>query len=134
MKISQRIGSYLNVTGLVVGVILVASLLNGCGGGKPSETPEAALERYIKAAQAKEFKTLYEMDYVPQRQAVLIYRAGSGQVERLGRTGLPLGRLPGDIRIEREGFSCFVPIATSILISLLLTLLLNLVIRWLGRK
>ncbi len=44
-----------------------------------------------------------------------------------------LGRLPGDIRIERENFSCFVPLATSLLLSLLLTLLLNL-FRLLGRK
>jgi hypothetical protein len=44
-----------------------------------------------------------------------------------------LGRLPGDIRIEREGFSCFIPIVTSILLSLLLTVLLNVVIRLLNR-
>ena len=56
-----------------------------------------------------------------------------GLVWLVGRTGLPLGRLPGDIRIEREGFSCFIPIASSILISLLLTLILNLVVRWLNR-
>ncbi len=40
-----------------------------------------------------------------------------------------LGRLPGDIRIERDGFSCFFPLATSIVLSLLLTLLLNLILR-----
>ncbi len=40
-----------------------------------------------------------------------------------------LGRLPGDIRIERPGFSCLVPLTSSIIISLLLTILLNLVIR-----
>jgi hypothetical protein len=44
-----------------------------------------------------------------------------------------LGRLPGDIRIERENFSCFVPLATSLLLSLLLTLLFSL-FRLLGRK
>jgi hypothetical protein len=47
----------------------------------------------------------------------------------LGRAGLPLGRLPGDIRIERDGVSCLVPIASMILISILLTVLLNIVIR-----
>ena len=41
-----------------------------------------------------------------------------------------LGRLPGDIRIERGNFTCLMPIATSILLSLLLTLLLNLFLRW----
>jgi hypothetical protein len=46
-----------------------------------------------------------------------------------GRLDLPLGRLPGDIRIQREGFTCFAPIATSLLLSVLLTLLLNLILR-----
>jgi hypothetical protein len=44
-----------------------------------------------------------------------------------------LGHLPGDIRIERKGFSCIFPLATSILISLLLTLVLNIVVRLLKR-
>ena len=44
-----------------------------------------------------------------------------------------LGKLPGDIRIERKGFSCYFPLATSILISLLLTLILNIVVRLLRR-
>lgn len=51
----------------------------------------------------------------------------------LGRAGLPLGRLPGDIRIERDGFSCLVPVASMILVSILLTVLLNIVIRLLNR-
>jgi hypothetical protein len=51
----------------------------------------------------------------------------------LGRAGLPLGRLPGDIRIERDGFSCLVPIASMILVSILLTVLLNIVIRLFNR-
>jgi hypothetical protein len=46
---------------------------------------------------------------------------------------LPLGRLPGDIHIERDGFSCFIPLATSILLSLLLTLALNILLRFLNR-
>ena len=44
-----------------------------------------------------------------------------------------LGRLPGDIHIERKGFSCFFPLATSIIISLLLTLVLNVIVRLLRR-
>ncbi|MGD8731120.1 MAG: DUF2905 domain-containing protein [Anaerolineales bacterium] len=52
-----------------------------------------------------------------------------GAVWLAGRLGLPLGRLPGDIRIEREGFSCFIPLASSLLLSILLTLLLNLFLR-----
>lgn len=35
-----------------------------------------------------------------------------------------LGKLPGDIRIERESFRFYFPITTSILISVLITLIL----------
>jgi hypothetical protein len=40
-----------------------------------------------------------------------------------------LGRLPGDLRFERDGVRVFVPITTSILISVALTLALWLVSR-----
>jgi cell division protein FtsW (lipid II flippase) len=44
-----------------------------------------------------------------------------------------LGKLPGDIRIERENFRFYVPIGTSILISVVLTVILW-IISLLGRK
>jgi DUF2905 family protein len=37
-----------------------------------------------------------------------------------------LPRLPGDIYIQRKGFTLYVPILGSVLVSLILTLLLNL--------
>jgi len=37
-----------------------------------------------------------------------------------------LGRLPGDIRIERPGVRFYLPVTSCILVSLLLTLLLRL--------
>ncbi|MBP2649542.1 MAG: hypothetical protein H6Q74_367 [Firmicutes bacterium] len=37
-----------------------------------------------------------------------------------------LGKLPGDIHIERDSFGVYFPIATSILLSIVLTILLNL--------
>jgi uncharacterized membrane protein len=40
-----------------------------------------------------------------------------------------IGRLPGDIRIEKENFKFYFPITTMILLSLLLTLVINLVKR-----
>ncbi len=40
-----------------------------------------------------------------------------------------LGHLPGDIRIERPGFTCLIPLTSSILLSLLLTIVLNVVIQ-----
>lgn len=40
----------------------------------------------------------------------------------LGRTQLPIGRLPGDIVYRRRNFSFYFPLTTSILLSLLLSL------------
>ena len=40
-----------------------------------------------------------------------------------------LGRLPGDIHIERENFSLHVPIVTCLVVSAVVTLLLNLFFR-----
>jgi hypothetical protein len=37
---------------------------------------------------------------------------------------LPLGRLPGDIAIQRDGFSFYFPLMTSLVISVLLSILL----------
>ncbi|PQA88113.1 DUF2905 domain-containing protein [Hyphococcus luteus] len=36
---------------------------------------------------------------------------------------LGLGRLPGDIRIEREGFVFYFPLTTMVIISIVLTLI-----------
>jgi Protein of unknown function (DUF2905) len=38
--------------------------------------------------------------------------------------GLPLGRLPGDIRIQRGNSSFYFPIVTCIVVSLVLSLLM----------
>jgi hypothetical protein len=43
--------------------------------------------------------------------------------------GLPLGRLPGDIAIERDGFRLYVPITTSVLVSAAVML-----VSWLLRR
>jgi hypothetical protein len=40
------------------------------------------------------------------------------------------GRLPGDVRIERDNLRVYFPIVSMILISLLLTLILNLLRRF----
>lgn len=39
-------------------------------------------------------------------------------------TRLGLGRLPGDIVVERENFRFYIPITTSLLVSLVLSLIL----------
>ena len=46
---------------------------------------------------------------------------------------LGLGNLPGDIRVEREGFSFYFPITTGIIISVVVSLVLML-IDWIFRK
>lgn len=40
-----------------------------------------------------------------------------------------LGKLPGDIRIERKNFIFYFPITTSIILSLILTIILNIILR-----
>lgn len=42
---------------------------------------------------------------------------------------LPLGRLPGDIFIDRPGFKIYIPVTTMIVVSVVLSLL-----AWLFRK
>ncbi len=37
---------------------------------------------------------------------------------------LPIGRLPGDIIVDKPGFKLYVPITTMLLVSALITLLL----------
>ncbi len=51
----------------------------------------------------------------------------------LSRTSLPIGQLPGDFRFEFSNVSCFVPLATLVVVSLLLTLVLNVLIRFLNK-
>jgi len=53
----------------------------------------------------------------------------AGVISLLGRLNITLGELPGDLRIQREGFSCFLPLASSLLLSAILTLLINLLLR-----
>lgn len=47
--------------------------------------------------------------------------------------GLPLGRLPGDIRMRGEGWSFSVLVVTCIVVSIVLTVLLNLFFWFLRR-
>jgi len=51
----------------------------------------------------------------------------------LGRVPF-LGHLPGDIRAQVGRVSCFVPIATSLLISVILTIVLNVIVYFLNRR
>jgi len=44
-------------------------------------------------------------------------------------TKLGLGHLPGDIKFERKGFTFYLPLTTSIIVSLAITLIL-----WIFRR
>lgn len=57
----------------------------------------------------------------------------SGMIYLVARFGIPIGRLPGDIRIQTENVTCFFPLASMILLSVLLTLALNVIVRLLNR-
>jgi hypothetical protein len=56
-----------------------------------------------------------------------------GIVYVLARLGLQPGRLPGDIRIQTESFTCVFPLVTTILLSIVLTVILNIILRFLNR-
>jgi len=56
-----------------------------------------------------------------------------GGVYLAAKFEIPLGRLPGDIRIERGNGFFYFPIVTSCLLSILLTIVLNIIIRFLNR-
>ena len=45
----------------------------------------------------------------------------------LGKTGLPLGRLPGDMVYRGKNTTVFFPLATSIVLSVVLSLVLYLI-------
>ena len=53
-----------------------------------------------------------------------------GIVMLLGRAGLPLGRLPGDIVYKGKNTIFYFPLATSILLSIVLSVVMYLVGRF----
>lgn len=56
-----------------------------------------------------------------------------GGVYFAAKFGIPLGRLPGDIRIEGENGSFYFPLTSSILVSVILTIIFNLISRFLNK-
>ena len=52
-----------------------------------------------------------------------------GLIMLLGRSGLPLGRLPGDILYRGKNTTFYFPLTTSILLSIVLTLILFIISR-----
>ncbi|HET7100079.1 MAG TPA: DUF2905 domain-containing protein [Terriglobia bacterium] len=46
---------------------------------------------------------------------------------------LPFGQLPGDIRVQRPGFSFYAPLGTGLLVSIILSVVLTLIM-WFWRR
>jgi hypothetical protein len=60
----------------------------------------------------------------------LVLLIAGGLLLLLGRSGLPLGRLPGDISYRGKNLSVYVPLGTSILLSVVLSLIFYLLSRF----
>lgn len=63
---------------------------------------------------------------------IILFLIGGG-IFLAAKFGLPLGRLPGDIRVEGENGSFYFPLTSSILVSVLLTILLNIISRFIQK-
>jgi hypothetical protein len=63
---------------------------------------------------------------------VILFLVGGG-VYLATKFGIPLGRLPGDIRIEGKNGSFYFPVTSSILVSVVLTVVLNVIVRLLRK-
>jgi hypothetical protein len=60
----------------------------------------------------------------------LVLVIAGGLLLLLGRTGIPLGRLPGDISYRGKNLGVYFPLGTSILLSILLSLVFYLLSRF----
>jgi hypothetical protein len=60
----------------------------------------------------------------------IVLLIAGGLLLLLGRTGIPLGRLPGDISYRGKNYSVYFPLGTSILISIVLSLVFYLLSRF----
>jgi hypothetical protein len=60
----------------------------------------------------------------------LILLVAGAVVVLLGRSGVPLGRLPGDFLYRGKNTTIYFPLATSLLLSVLLSVVLYLIGLW----
>ena len=63
---------------------------------------------------------------------VVLFLIGGG-IYLASKFGIPLGRLPGDIRIEGDNGSFYFPITSSIIVSVILTVILNIISRFIQK-
>ena len=62
--------------------------------------------------------------------AGLILLVVGGALVLLGRRGVPLGRLPGDILYRGKRTTIYFPLATSLLLSVVLSIVFYAIGRW----
>ena len=60
----------------------------------------------------------------------LVLLVAGGLLLLLGRTGLPLGRLPGDISYRGKNLNVYFPLGTAILLSVVLSLVFYFISRF----
>jgi hypothetical protein len=60
----------------------------------------------------------------------LVLLIAGGLLLLLGRFGIPLGRLPGDISYRGKNVNVYVPLGTSVLLSVLLSVIFYLLSRF----
>jgi hypothetical protein len=69
---------------------------------------------------------MVELGRLPLMLGIALVVIG-GIVMLLGRTGLPLGRLPGDVLYRGKNTTFYFPLASSILLSVVLSIVLFLI-------
>jgi Protein of unknown function (DUF2905) len=60
----------------------------------------------------------------------LVLLVAGGLLLLLGRTGIPLGKLPGDISYRGKNLSVYLPLGTSILLSIVLSVVFYFISRF----
>jgi hypothetical protein len=91
-------------------------------------TAQAIISAVKKSAQSEKTGMLTNIARILVTLGVMLVLVG-GLLYLADRLGLPLGRLPGDIRLGNGNLTCFIPLATSLILSVVLTILLNVIIR-----
>jgi hypothetical protein len=77
------------------------------------------------------------MDWLPLARTLavlgIVLLLAAGGLALFSRLEISPDSLPGNLVIERDNFTCIIPLAVSLGLSLILTLVLNLVIRLIGK-
>ena len=81
---------------------------------------------YLVCSDTGYIRVMFEMGKLLFGLGIALVVIG-GVIMLLGRSGVPIGRLPGDILYKGKNTTFYFPLASSILISIVLSLLLFLI-------